>query len=132
MPIVNQLNVFLENRPGRLHMFCETLRAGGINMRAIQLPDNRDFGVARVVVDDAEEAIQVLKRAKILAFKSPALAVETPNEPGALGELAELLSSQGIEIEYAYGSGSQETATLILGVSDLERAVEIVERRESS
>jgi hypothetical protein len=96
-------------------------------MRAILLPDNRDYGVARLVVDDAEEAIQVLKQSRILAFKSPALAVETRNDPGALGDLAERLSAEGVEIEYAYGSGTGERATLILGVSDLDRASRIVE-----
>jgi hypothetical protein len=132
MPVVDQLNVFLENRPGRLRAFCETLRKGGINMRAIQLPDSRDYGVARLVVDDAEEAIQVLKEAKILALKSPALAVQTPNHPGALGDLAATLAAQGVEIEYAYGSGTGELATLILGVSDLPRAVEILESRHGA
>ncbi|MFN2433649.1 MAG: amino acid-binding protein [Gemmatimonadota bacterium] len=122
MPVVDQLNIFLENRPGRLRAFCETLQRGGINMRAILLPDNRDYGVARLGGDDAEEAIQVLKRAKILAFKSPALAVQTRNHPGALNDLAERLSQEGVEIEYAYGSGTGDGATLILGVSDLERA----------
>jgi hypothetical protein len=126
MPVVDQLNIFLENRPGRLRAFCETLRSAGINMRAILLPDNRDYGVARLVVDDAEEAIESLKQAKILAFKSPALAVQTHNHPGALGDIAEALSKEGVEIQYAYGSGTGETATLILGVSELERADEIL------
>jgi hypothetical protein len=132
MPIVDQLNIFLENRPGRLRAFCETLRSGGINMRAILLPDNRDYGVARLVVDDAEEAIQFLKQVKILAFKSPAIAVETRNHPGALGDLADLLNGEGVEIEYAYGSGTGDRATLILGVSDLERAARILDARAKS
>lgn len=127
MPVVDQLNIFLENRPGRLRAFCETLRAGGINMRAILLPDNRDYGVARLVVDDAEEAIGVLKRAKILAFKSPALAVQIRNHPGALNDLAERLSAEDVEIEYAYGSGTGDDATIILGVSDLDRAGRILD-----
>ena len=132
MPVVDQLNIFLEHRPGRLRAFCEALRGGGINMRAILLPDNRDYGVARLVVDDAEEAIEVLKAARILAFKSPALAVQTTNHPGALGELAETLSAEGVEIEYAYGSGTGEHATLILGVSDLERGAEVLGSRDGS
>lgn len=127
MPIVDQLNVFLENRPGRLKTLSDTLREGGVNMRAILLPDTRDYGVARLVVDDAEQAIEVLKNGRILAFKSPALAVETGNHPGALGELVQRLSAEGVEIEYAYGSGSGDTATLILGVSDLERASRTLE-----
>ena len=132
MPVVDQLNIFLENRPGRLRAFCETLRDAGINMRAILLPDNREFGVARLVVDDAEEAIEVLKKAKILAFKSPALAVRTRNHPGALGDLAERLSAGGVEIQYAYGSGTCEDATLILGVSDLELGEKILVESEPS
>jgi hypothetical protein len=119
MPVVEQLNIFLENRPGQLRAFCDALRDGAVNMRALLLPDGR---VARLVVDDAEEAIQVLKRAKILAIRSPALAVEVGNHPGALGELAERLARGGVEIQYAYGSGTGERAVLVLGVSDLDAA----------
>ena len=122
MPVVEQLNIFLENRPGQLREFCEALRTGGVNMRALLLPDSREAGVARLVVDDAEEAIEVLKRARILAIRSPALAVEVDNHPGALGELADRLSSGGVEIQYAYGSGTGERAVLVLGVSNLEAA----------
>ncbi|MBA2563983.1 MAG: acetolactate synthase [Gemmatimonadetes bacterium] len=126
MTIVDQLNIFIENRPGQLRSFCETLRKGGINMRAILLPDSREAGVARLVVDDAELAIEVLKKARILAVKSPALAVETRNHPGALSDLAEMLAQGGVEIQYAYGAGQGDHATLILGVSDLERAQQIL------
>jgi len=122
MAIVDQLNIFLENKPGSLKRFCDVLRDHGINMRALLLPDHRDYGVVRLVVDDAEEAIEILKDAKILALKSPAIAVELENRPGALGEIAERLAGVGVDIDYAYGSSAGERATLILGVSDLERA----------
>ena len=126
MPLVEQLNIFLENRPGQLREFCDALRDGGVNMRALLLPDGREAGVARLVVDDAEQAIQVLKRARILAVRSPALAVEVGNHPGALGELAERLAAGGVEIQYAYGSGTGERAVLVLGVSDLDAADRLV------
>ena len=42
-----QLSVFLENKSGRLTEVTEALGAAGINLSAMSIADNSDFGILR-------------------------------------------------------------------------------------
>ena len=53
---IKQLSVFVENKFGRLESIIDCLSKGGINLRALSLADTEDYGVLRVIVDDAEKA----------------------------------------------------------------------------
>ena len=50
---VMQISVFLENKPGTLKKMTSVLAANKIDMRATSLAETKDFGIARLVVDDA-------------------------------------------------------------------------------
>ena len=54
--MINQLTVFIENRPGRLQSLCETLGDADVNMRALMVADTTEFGVVRIVCDAPERA----------------------------------------------------------------------------
>ncbi len=58
---VEQISIFLENKPGGLELVMRVLRDAGINIRALSLADTSDFVVLRLIVNDAEKAKQVLK-----------------------------------------------------------------------
>ena len=45
-----QLSVFLENKSGRLTEVTEVLGAAGINLSAMSIADNSDFGILRCIV----------------------------------------------------------------------------------
>ena len=60
---VKQISVFLENRPGTLQKMTEVLAENKVNMRATSLAETKDFGIARIIVDDDYEASNVLKEA---------------------------------------------------------------------
>ena len=77
---VKQISVFLENRPGTLQKMTDVLSKNKINMRAISLAETKDFGIARVIVDDDYEATQVLKEENFINSLTPVLAVEIKNE----------------------------------------------------
>ena len=49
---VMQISVFLENKPGTLKKMTSVLAANKIDMRATSLAETKDFGIARLVVDD--------------------------------------------------------------------------------
>ena len=50
-----QLSVFLENKSGRLTEVTEALGAAGVNLSAMSIADNSDFGILRCVVSDPED-----------------------------------------------------------------------------
>jgi len=52
------------------------------------------------------------------------LSLRLPNSPGALAPTLKLVSDANVNVEYAYGGGSDgaPTATIVLGVEDAQRA----------
>lgn len=60
---VEQLSIFLENKAGRLAQVTKTLAEAGINIRALSLADTSDFGILRLIVNDTEKAINIMKEA---------------------------------------------------------------------
>ena len=60
---IKQISVFLENKPGKLKEMTGVLAAHNVDMRALSLAETKDFGIARLVVDDVFEATNILKEA---------------------------------------------------------------------
>ena len=122
---VKQISVFLENRPGTLQKMTEVLAENKVNMRATSLAETKDFGIARIIVDDDYEASNVLKEAGFINSLTPVLAVEIKNEVGALSKTLKVFSEGAINIEYMYSFLSvkrPEHACMIFRVSETEKA----------
>lgn len=122
---VEQVTVFLENRPGILADLCAHLSDRRINIRAIAVLDNTDTGAVRLVVDNPELAKQTLSEAGVAYTSVRCLALEIPNNPGGFAGIARTLSLAGINIDYIYASTLPDSVTAlgIFRVSDLERAL---------
>ena len=58
---VQQISVFLENKPGTLKKMTAALAARKIDIRALSLAETKDFGIARLVLDDPMAAVTMLK-----------------------------------------------------------------------
>ena len=48
-----QLTVFIENRSGRLSEVLDVLGKNGVNIISMSLADTTEFGLLRLIVDDA-------------------------------------------------------------------------------
>jgi hypothetical protein len=99
---VEQISIFIENKPGRLAEVTRVLASAEINIRALTVADTADFGVLRLIVDKCEEAIKVLRANKFTVQKTNVLAVEVPDNPGGLAGLLEKLDAKNINVEYMY------------------------------
>ena len=77
---VNQISVFLENKPGTLNKMTNVLAEHNIDMRALSLAETKDFGIVRMIVDDVYEATNVLKEADFIASLTPVLAYAIPDD----------------------------------------------------
>ena len=51
---VYQISLFLENRAGQLAEVTRVLADNAIDMRAISIAETSDYGVLRLIVDDAD------------------------------------------------------------------------------
>ena len=121
---VKQISVFLENKPGTLNQLTQVFADAGIDMRALSLAETKDFGIARIIVDDAYEAANVLKQAEYVSSLTPVLAFAIPDEPGGLNKLLTAFTETQVNVEYMYAflGASSGTAYMIFRVADTKAA----------
>ena len=119
---VNQVSVFLENKPGTLNKLTEVLAANNVNIRALSLAETSEFGIVRMLVNDVFEATNVLKENNFVATLAPVLAYAIADEAGDLNKLLEKFSASEINIEYMYAFAGKERAYMIFRVSDTKKA----------
>jgi hypothetical protein len=129
MPIVKQLTILLENKPGALSNVCSDLASKKINILALSVLDTIDSGLVRMVVDDHEHAVKVLAVSGLNVIETDVLSLEMTHKPGTLADITRQLSKAKINIEYAYGSvpPGDGTSIGIFWVSNLKKATEILE-----
>jgi hypothetical protein len=125
LQIVKQFAIFLDNRPGALARTCQALSAQRVNILAMSIADSVDHAIVRLVVDRPDLAQDVLAQLHALVQVRDVIMMDVPNEHGAVARIAERLAEAGINIEYAYctGSPTQQAGSLILRANDLEAAV---------
>src|SRR5512141_2333328 len=97
---IQQLSLFLENRPGHLIEPMQALAREGVDVRTLSLADTAQFGILRMIVSDWLKASQVLQNAGYVVKVTEVLAVEVPDRPGGLAEVLALFQAGSINIEY--------------------------------
>jgi hypothetical protein len=123
---IRQVSVFMENKVGRVMEITEVLGENNINLRALSLADTSDFGILRMIVDNIDKAVKVLKDKGFIVKETDVVAVEVPDKPGGLAQVLEVLCIANINVEYMYAFFEQpkDKALLIFRFEDPERAIE--------
>lgn len=119
---VNQVSVFLENKPGTLNKLTEVLATNKINIRALSLAETSEFGIVRMIVNDVFEAVNVLKENNFVAILTPVLAYAIADEAGYLNGLLQKFTAADVNIEYMYAFAGKERAYMIFRVNDTKKA----------
>jgi hypothetical protein len=127
---VEQISIFLENKPGGLEEVTRILKDAGINIRTLSLADTTDFGILRLIVNDVDRASQVLKEQGFRISRTIVVAVEVPDRPGGLHGILEVLSKNGINVEYLYAfvERSGEHAVIIFRFDAPDKAIEALQK----
>ncbi len=99
---VKQISVFLENRPGQLAEITHTLADNGIDLRAITIAETADYGVLRLIADDAERAAKILLEGGHILTMTPVTVIGVKDEPAGLSGLLTILADAKIDIQYMY------------------------------
>lgn len=123
--IRKQLALFLDNRPGTLARCCQALADKKVNIIALSVSDTVDHAIVRMVVDNATEAESILSSLHAAIQTRDVIVMDLLNTAGELAKIAESLVEAGINIEYAYCTGSpdQQSGTLVLRTNDLEQTI---------
>lgn len=122
--MLEEIILTVEDRPGVLAEIGELLGGAGVNIETLSASTFDGRGVIHLVVDDGEDAGEVLaSRGFTVENSRPVLTTTLDDRPGELGRYCKRLADQGVQISAAYvvkrGEGETE---LLFAVDDLETA----------
>ena len=129
MPTTTQLVISGLSRPGVMAQVAQVLGEAKVNIKAFSAPEVTGAGKLRLLVADLAGARAALKAAKIKFEEETALLLSLTNKPGALREVADLLTKARINIKCGYCTPSREgkRALVVLTVSNTAKALTILQ-----
>ena len=117
-----QLSVFIENRKGRLEEVLTVLKENNVNIISLSLADTTEYGLLRLIVNDAEKGKEMLAKDGFSTLVSEVLIVKIAHKAGSLQEMLKILSKYDVNVEYMYGlSVDGQNAYVVLKTSDMEK-----------
>lgn len=121
---MKQLTVFVENKKGTLVSVTKILSEYNINIRALSVAETQDFGILRLIVDDAMKAMDALEEKNYLVKSIDVVGVKIGDQPGKLNEALEVLAKADINVEYLYAfmTRTEKHAYVVLRVENNELA----------
>jgi len=99
----NEVRVFVENKPGKLSRVAEVLGIAGIDLLAIEIADEGQFGVFKILTAEPERAKQVLEAAGMTVAFNQVAIIEITDRPGGLVQLARTIEKAALNVTDAYG-----------------------------
>ena len=130
--MIKQLSVFIENTPGRLAKIMTKIADAGINIYALSIADTADFGILRLIVDDAESAKEIMKAQGLMVKMTDVLAVALEHRSGGLAAVLNELAQVGASIEYMYASTSRAQGHDAMAIISLSNQPEVLENLKNT
>ena len=127
--MVYQISVFLENRAGQLAEITKILAENAVDLRAISIAETADYGILRLIVDDAEKATSLLLKHGYLLSMTPVLVVAVPDSPGGIAPVLATLAEGNVDIEYMYSlfTHIEGKAYIVFRVAEAEKFTALLE-----
>ena len=120
---VKQISVFIENKKGQLAEVTRYIAEHNVNLRALSVGDNQDFGILLIICENPDSAAEVLQNAGYLTMMTDVLATAISDEPGSLAAILEVLAEADGAVEYTYAFLSAKAgAYMIFRVDDNQKA----------
>ena len=99
---IQQVSVFVQNKPGALSAICKLLAESGVDMRAMFISDTKEFSILRLIADDTEKAAEVLRDQNCIVSINPVIGVAVPDAPGGIAGMLRVLSETGMNVASTY------------------------------
>ncbi len=129
--MAKQINVFLENRPGKLEQITGILADAAVNILAVKITSDEKYGVFQLIMDDPEQGFRALQQAGMTASLTDVVAVEVQNTPGSLHSVLKVLRQANVNIEDCYGFvlDKEKRAIIVLDVTDRATTERVLEEQ---
>lgn len=125
--IIKQLSAFLEDKINRVTAMTKVLAENNINILALNIADAADYGIVRLIVDNPELALKVLKESRFSINITDVVGIIVPHESGGLYKALKILSAHNIAIDYMYSFALYNAATVVVRSSSAEDVVKILQ-----
>ncbi len=129
MPRMKEFTVTIQDKPGALGKCFLALAESGVNVLAFQSYVEEGESLARMIVDNQEDAMKVLSGLRMIFEETEVAVALAPNRPGELGRAASKLGENKINIDYSY-CGIEPGASLgilVFGVDNLTTAAKVLD-----
>ncbi len=130
MSNVKQISVFVDNKPNQSAGVMRIIKESGINLRALSLADTADFGIIRLIANDTEKTVDILRAASYAVNVAEVVAISIPDSPGQLSRVLDALGQDGVNVEYMYSflGTSDNAVSFVIRVDDNAHAAEVLTR----
>ena len=112
--MLKQVSIYAENKKGCFQNITGLLNGNSINILGSVTNDSAEYGIIRMVVSDPEKCVEVLKNNGYICKTTTVLAVECPDEVGALDKILKTLYSSNINVNYIYLSFNRDSGLPIM------------------
>jgi len=130
LPLVRQVSVFLENRPGQLLKLTQLFDDEDVRILGLSQVDAGDCAIVRLVFDRTDTALTVLKATGFAIAVSELIVVRVPAGKRAMMAIWSVLLMAEVNVSYTYPLLlSQGGPCLAVSVDSVEIAVETLQRR---
>jgi hypothetical protein len=127
---IQQISLFVENKPGHIATPARLLAEQGFGIRALYLADTQQYGIVRLIVAESQKAAALLESHGFVVKVTEVLAVEVADRPGGLADILDALDGSGINIEYMYAFPylREGKAILIFRFNDSDAAIAYLQK----
>lgn len=124
-----ELVLELANEPGTLGRLAQILGKEEINILGFAAVAENDSGKVHLITDHPGRAEEVLQESGHVPRAREAVVVTIPNEPGALGRLANKLGTAGVNIDASFITAHADgnSVRCAFSVDDVDTAIEVVD-----
>lgn len=129
--MAKQINIFVDNRVGRILKIAEVMFNAQINIRALAIQDRGDFGLVKLIVNKTEQAILVLQENGFACATKDVLAICMEDKPGGLYQLLKSFPAEGVNILDAHGFAAETSqgAVFFIEVKDPSQMTQFLQQK---
>jgi hypothetical protein len=126
--MLKQINIFVDNKPGKLRKIAEILYKNDIDIKAVTIQDRTEFGMVKLLVSNPEKTNLLLQDNGFASAIKNVLAVMIDDKPGGLFRLTDFFERNSINVidGYSYTVHPHRSAVWCSEVQDLENAIRML------
>ncbi len=112
--MLKQVSIYAENKRGTMERLTAILAENDINILGSVTNDSAEYGIIRMIVTDADKAVECLTKDGFFCKKTEVLGVEVTDEVGNLNKLLKACDAGNINIDYLYLSFNRKSGRPIM------------------